>query len=123
EKSSSIYKKKKNDGFFETIPMFRHLDVWNEPLKVYPDRFYNDLVNNKERVNDKYDIKILFTMFGGGLRICPGRKLAIIELKCLMAMVYRKYDVELVDIDALLKTNFSVFITCKELLFRLKLRK
>ena len=31
--------------------------------------------------------KYSFIMFGGGLKICPGRKLAMIELVCLMTFI------------------------------------
>ncbi|UZN99764.1 uncharacterized protein OCT59_001031 [Rhizophagus irregularis] len=36
----------------------------------------------------------------GGIRACPGRKLAMIELKCLLTLIYRKYDIELADPNA-----------------------
>ncbi|CAG8470535.1 2661_t:CDS:2, partial [Cetraspora pellucida] len=104
-------------------------DAWNEPLKFNPDRFYNYLTNDKINGNNGHDdleinknigeksdhgdddIKNSFVMFGGGLRICPGRKLAMIELKCLVTMIYRKYDVELVDMNSPLKTKSTIFTT------------
>ncbi|CAG8749752.1 34651_t:CDS:2, partial [Racocetra persica] len=114
--------------------MAKRPEAWNEPLKFNPDRFYNYLTNEEHEDLENHknigeisengdDIENSFVMFGGGLRMCPGRKLAMIELKCLVTMIYRKYDVELVDMNAPLKTKSNIFTTCDELLFRLKLRK
>ncbi|CAG8767893.1 3666_t:CDS:2, partial [Acaulospora morrowiae] len=36
-------------------------------------------------------------MFGGGMRKCPGRNLAMVELKATLVMLYRKYDIELMS--------------------------
>ncbi|CAB4373386.1 unnamed protein product [Rhizophagus irregularis] len=44
-----------------------------------------------------------FILFGGGLRSCPGRKLLMIELVCSIALLFRKYDVNLVDMNSLIK--------------------
>ncbi|CAG8639983.1 5799_t:CDS:2, partial [Cetraspora pellucida] len=109
--------------------MSKRPDAWNEPLKFNPDRFYNYMTNDKvnsdnghedlgkdqnigEKSENGDDIKNSFVMFGGGLRMCPGRKLAMIELKCLVTMIYRKYDVELIDMNAPLKTKSTFITTC-----------
>ncbi|CAG8765841.1 14912_t:CDS:2, partial [Racocetra persica] len=55
-----------------------------------PDRFYCGDQGDK-RLGDKS----AFTMFGGGKRICPGRKFSVVELLVLMALVYKNYNVEL----------------------------
>ena len=54
-------------------------------------------------------------MFGGGSRICLGRKIAMIELKTLLTLLYRKFDVELVDMQAPLDVETSTITICKEL--------
>ena len=71
------------------------------------------------------DILLLETlpMFGGGIRMCPGRKLAIIELKSFMALVYRKYDIELAEKDAPLKYRSETINVCDELKIKVKPRK
>ena len=51
-----------------------------------------------------------------------GRKLAMIELKLVTALVYRKYDVELVDMNAPLKLNSALISTCRELMVKIKPR-
>ncbi|RHZ83670.1 hypothetical protein Glove_89g69 [Diversispora epigaea] len=60
-----------------------------------------------------------FLMFSGGPRICPGRKVAIIELKTLITLIYRKFDVELVDMRAPLNIETSTITFCKELNIKL----
>ncbi|RIA80785.1 cytochrome P450, partial [Glomus cerebriforme] len=76
--------------------IMRHKNYWTDPEKFDPDRFYNIEESDKYLLK-KQHIKNSFGMFGGGIRICPGRKLAMIELKCLLASIFRKYDLELVD--------------------------
>ncbi|CAG8721867.1 32805_t:CDS:2, partial [Racocetra persica] len=93
----------------------RHKDHWSNPEIFDPDRFYKK--NNKI---DRH--KFSFAMFGGGMRICPGRKLAMIELLSLMVLIYRKYDIELVDSKTLLKTTTAMVTVCEELPIRIKHR-
>lgn len=38
-----------------------------------------------------------YYQFGGGARECPGKKMALAEVKTLIALLYRNYDIELVD--------------------------
>jgi cytochrome P450 len=88
-------------------------DYWEEPNEFNPDRW---MVEGFEP--NKYS----FIMFGGGLRLCPGRKLAMIELICLMALLFRKYEIDLVDMNAPLKIVSSAITFCTELLVKIKLR-
>ncbi|CAG8693756.1 653_t:CDS:2, partial [Cetraspora pellucida] len=67
----------------------------NEPKKFNPDRFLNEEYGgtgefNKIRKNG-------YVPFGGGLRICPGRNIALIELKLLTVLFFRKYNINLVN--------------------------
>ncbi|GBB86620.1 hypothetical protein RclHR1_01300005 [Rhizophagus clarus] len=86
---------------------------WEDPEKIDPERFMK---------KDEKRHKCAFNMWGGGPRICPGRKLAMIELKLLIALIYRKYDVELVDMNAPLKTESSAITICQELMVKIKPR-
>ncbi|CAG8469889.1 420_t:CDS:2 [Acaulospora colombiana] len=81
---------------------------WKEPEKFIPERFLHP-----EEIQ-----KNSFSMFGGGSRMCLGRKIAIIELKTLLALVYKSFDVELVDMQAPLKVETSTITVCKELKVR-----
>ena len=47
----------------------------------------------------------------------------MMQLKALMVMLYRKYDVELVDKDNPLKTHYTIVRHCDELKVRMKLRE
>ncbi|KAF0543016.1 cytochrome P450 [Gigaspora margarita] len=67
--------------------------------------------------------KVSFIPFGGGLRVCPGRKLAMIELISLVVVIFGKYDVELVDMNAPTQTKSSAIIICEELPVRIRPRK
>jgi len=97
-------------------------DYWTDPENFDPNRFYK-IEESDKYILEKQNIKNTFTIFGEGIRKCPGRKLAMIELKFLLASVYRKYDVELVDIDAPLKYISTLIGTCDELLVKIKPRK
>ncbi|CAB4403726.1 unnamed protein product [Rhizophagus irregularis] len=102
--------------------LIKHKDYWTEPEKFDPDRFYR-IEESDKYLLEKKKMKNTFPIFGGGIRICPGRKLAIIELKCLLILIYRKYDIELVDMNAPLKYNSDFINVCTELKVRIKPRK
>ncbi|CAB5212027.1 unnamed protein product [Rhizophagus irregularis] len=88
-------------------------DYWDEPNKFNPDRWMVEGFEPKKKA---------FVMFGGGLRLCPGRKLAMLELAGLIALIYRKYDIDVIDKKAPLKTESSIITACSELLVEIKLR-
>ncbi|CAG8823928.1 20463_t:CDS:2, partial [Cetraspora pellucida] len=77
-----------------------HPEVWPNPEVFDPDRFYN-VDQDDKRLKNNYSL----ITFGGGLRICPGRKLAMSQLLFLMASVYRYYNVELVNMHEPLKID------------------
>ncbi|EXX75970.1 hypothetical protein RirG_037320 [Rhizophagus irregularis DAOM 197198w] len=102
--------------------LMKHKDYWTEPEKFDPDRFYRVEESDKYLL-EKKKLKNTFPIFGGGIRICPGRKLAIIEIKCLLILIYRKYDIELVDMNSPLKYSSDFINACTELMVRIKPRK
>jgi cytochrome P450 len=97
-------------------------DYWTDPEKFDPNRFYK-VEESDKYLFEKQNIKNSFNMFGEGIRICPGRKLAMIELKCLLASIYRKYDIELVDMNAPLKYRSEFINSSEELIVKVKPRK
>ncbi|GBC03326.1 hypothetical protein RclHR1_05070010 [Rhizophagus clarus] len=102
--------------------LMKHKDYWTEPEKFDPDRFYRVEESDKYLL-EKRKIKDTLLIFGGGIRMCPGRRLALMELKSLLILIYRKYDVELVDMNAPLKYSSDMINVCKELIVRIKPRK
>jgi cytochrome P450 len=89
-------------------------EYWEEPNKFNPDRW---MAKNFEPKKNS------FIMFGGGLKICPGNKLAMIETICLLALLFRKYEIDLVDMNSPIKTSTDgVTIACDELLVEIKPR-
>ncbi|CAI2170828.1 10203_t:CDS:2 [Funneliformis geosporum] len=64
-------------------------DIWKDPDEFIPERFLKG--------SDHKIAKNSFIPFGGGIRICPGKNMALVELKTLLILLYRKYDIELVD--------------------------
>ncbi|CAG8636637.1 11683_t:CDS:2, partial [Diversispora eburnea] len=69
---------------------------WPEPEKFDPDRFMKNSIEKNS-----------FIPFGGGVRMCPGRHLGELGIKTLMASVFRKFDVSLVDPDAPLHKGYG----------------
>ncbi|RHZ88536.1 hypothetical protein Glove_22g123 [Diversispora epigaea] len=85
---------------------------WPEPEKFDPDRFMKNSIKKNTLIP-----------FGAGVRMCPGRHLAEMETKALMALVYRNFDVSLVDPDAPLQKVYSLANHCEKLQVYIKPRE
>ncbi|RIA94412.1 cytochrome P450 [Glomus cerebriforme] len=91
-------------------------DCWKDPEEFIPERFLKG--SNNEIVKNS------FMPFGGGMRICPGRHMAMVELKTLLILLYRKYDVELVDkVSKEPKMKFVAVNVCTEMKVIIRPRK
>ncbi len=104
------YKWPANTVFIVNLEGIHHNPIyWKDSHKFNPDRFM-----------EADPQKNAFLMFGGGSRICPGRKLALVEIKCLITLIYRNLDIELVDMNAPLKLNLTIVNVCTELRIKVK---
>jgi cytochrome P450 len=107
------YKFPANTQFMINVPVIQtHPSHWKQPEKFDPDRFMD---------NEQIPMNALLH-FGGGARICMGRQLAILQLKAFMVLLYRKYDVELVDKSGNIKYISTVVNHCEELPVKIKVK-
>jgi cytochrome P450 len=90
----------------------RNEEYWDEPEKFDPDRWINGTVSEK---------LMPYVVFGAGRRVCPGRKLSFIELKSMIALIYHKVDIELVDKNP--KFKFMLIRGYRDLNVRIKPRQ
>ncbi|CAI2170947.1 5632_t:CDS:1 [Funneliformis geosporum] len=84
---------------------------WENPEKFDPERFMPSTSNEIKKNS--------FLAFGGGMRLCPGRNLAMAELKTLLVLLFSRYNVELADYSAPLKTQCTIANHCEELKVKL----
>ncbi|RIB30943.1 cytochrome P450 [Gigaspora rosea] len=90
---------------------------WKEPNKFNPDRFLNEENGGTDEFSKI--CKNGYVPFGGGLRICPGRILAVIELKMLIVLFFRKYDIELVNENEPIKYVYRATYRVHDLMIRI----
>ncbi|KAI8321365.1 cytochrome P450 [Martensiomyces pterosporus] len=64
--------------------MNNHKDLWDNPRRFIPERFIN---NEAARQN--------MVTFSVGVRVCPGRSLAWVEMIIVLANLLKDYDMEL----------------------------
>ncbi|CAG8524881.1 7893_t:CDS:2 [Paraglomus occultum] len=107
--------KKGQQIVISTLGIQHNAKHWPNPKEFNPDRFLEPNCHNI----DRYSLE----MFGGGVRICPGRHLAMIELKTIVALIFRKYDPELATPDTKPKYKNESINQCYELMLRFKPRK
>src|SRR4051812_33684396 len=112
------------EGFLFIIlysAIMKRKNYWTDPEKFDPDRFYKVEESDKYFL-EKRHIKDTFTIWRGGIRICPGKKLAMNELKCIFCLIYRKFNIKLVDIKEPFKCSTGVLRVCEELKVYIKPR-
>jgi cytochrome P450 len=91
----------------------RQRDLYPEPGVFNPDRFF-------ERKMTPYE----FFPFGGGIRRCLGMAFALYEMKMVLARLFTRTTLELVEPDAVTPVRRSVTIApAKGLLLRLRDRR
>ena len=87
----------------KVLTQYRHAALreqyFSEARKFYPERWMKDKgcpIHSTES----------FTPFGAGPRFCPGRNLAILEVRAVIAMLFKNFKIELVtkptDVDEIM---------------------
>jgi cytochrome P450 len=87
----------------KVLTQYRHAALreqyFSEARKFYPERWMKDKgcpIHSAEA----------FTPFGAGPRFCPGRNLAILEVRAVIAMLFKNFKIELVtkptDVDEIM---------------------
>src|SRR5204863_491548 len=79
------------------------------------------IVGGVDAISNFFNPKALI-LFGGGIRICPGRKLAMVVMKVIISFLIHQFDFELVNPNEQIKLRFAVFNQPDELYVRIKKR-
>ncbi|PKY16103.1 cytochrome P450 [Rhizophagus irregularis] len=95
-----------NTNFFVGHEIIHKLpEFWENPDEFIPERFLDNEI-----------AKHSFIPFGGGTRICPGKNMSNVELKALLILLFRIYDVELVDkVSEKPNIKYSFFYQCLDM--------
>lgn len=90
-----------------TWVIHHHPDLWESPYEFIPERFESELVKQRH--------KFAHFPFGGGPRFCIGNNFAMMEMTLALAMIFQKFDMELVpnqtfkeDPLVTLKSRFAI---------------
>lgn len=74
--------------FLNIWSIHRDPSLFQDPLKFDPERF-----SNSSKMQD-FVRSHSWVPFGLGPRVCPGRHLALIELKVLLASIFQRFEVQ-----------------------------
>lgn len=95
-------------------PASRAPSYFVEPYSFLPERWLGEIAG-------AHDVSAHIP-FGSGPRICPGRLLAILEMKLLLSMLYKTFDVERVGKAEEVKEKFAFTMAPTGLKVRLRRR-
>jgi cytochrome P450 len=73
--------------FISQYLIHTHPQIWDEPEKFDPDRFLPDQTVGRP--------KFAYFPFGAGPRVCIGTGFAMMEMVYVLAMIFRRFDVEI----------------------------
>jgi cytochrome P450/nitrite reductase/ring-hydroxylating ferredoxin subunit len=86
-----------------------------DPLAFRPERWLNDSIR-------PHNVSA-YMPFGSGPRMCPGRSLALLEMKTLLSMLYKNFDVERVGASADVSELYGFTMSPAGLRVRLRTRR
>jgi cytochrome P450/nitrite reductase/ring-hydroxylating ferredoxin subunit len=100
-------------------PLFRPaaIDPANflDPLAFRPERWLEDSLR-------PHNVSA-YMPFGSGPRMCPGRSLALLEMRTLLSLLYKNFDVDRVGDSADVSELYGVFMSPAGLKVRLRSRR
>merc|ERR1719343_1294791 len=64
-------------------------EVFKDPDKFDPDRFAEG--------RDEHKIPYAYMGFGGGMHSCMGQNFAFVQVKTILSVLFREYDMEMVS--------------------------
>ncbi len=85
-----------------------------DPLAFLPERWLEDSIR-------PHNVSA-YMPFGSGPRMCPGRSLALLEMKTLLSMLYKNFDVDRVGNSADVSERFGFTMSPAGLRVRLRSR-
>jgi cytochrome P450 len=107
------------------VPGGTRVFVLSRPAAYDPDRFAEPQAFRPRRwlgeTTGAHDVAAHIP-FGSGPRICPGRTLALLEMKLLLSMLYRNFNVERVGSADGVRENFRFVVSPVGLKVRLRRR-
>jgi cytochrome P450/nitrite reductase/ring-hydroxylating ferredoxin subunit len=108
------------------VPKGTLVFVLSRPAAVNADNFADPLAFRPERwmgpSSDPHNVSA-YLPFGSGPRMCPGRSLAFLEIKTLLSMLYKNFDVERAGASSDVKERFGFTMSPAGLRVRLNPRR
>lgn len=96
--------------------MFRDPEYFPEPAKFNPDRFINGIQSGN---NSSASSTFAYVPFSAGARNCIGQKFAMLEMKSIVSIILRHFELlpvgeePVICIDMVLRTNNGVQLGLK----------
>ncbi len=107
------------------VPQGTRVCVLTRPAACDPEHFAEPLAFRPQRWLDEIPggpNQSAYIPFGSGPRICPGRVLALLEIKVLLSMLYKNFNVERVGRAESVREYFAIMMSPAGLKVRLRRR-
>lgn len=93
----------------------RNTDYWSNPNSFDPERFNTE--NTAKIIPGSY------IPFGNGPRLCVGRNFAMMEMTLIVASVYQRFEVEILELDEIQMRPLLTLRPDRDVLFKLNKRR